>query len=377
LIIIVLLYYQWKRLFPPHLIFKFLFQLSRLLTYSYRHFFPRSLYIISLAIGFINTKCLYIACKLKIAEQLINGPLTIQVLAERTNVQSTQLNRVMRCLCELDIFTECSDGSFANNKSSLLLLADNHESLSYMCMHFGDETYNAFGELLSAVQYGEFAFQKANGLDTWDYYQKNTEKGENFANFMSKTDILDSKALFSDYDFSSFKVVTDIGGSTGSLLLLIIKKFPSIQKGILMDLPHVIELARKKWESEILELRNKIEFFPGDFFKAVPIADVYILRNILHDWNDISCVNILTVIRHTISNTGKLLIIALLLPSIGQIDPYAPIPRTISDVVMLANTHGKERTLEEYEELLKKSKFKLVNVIRPFAISVILEAVPI
>jgi len=331
----------------------------------------------SLAVGLIHTKCLFVACKLKIAEQLLNGPLTVQVLAERINVQSTQLHRVMRCLCELDIFTECSDGSFANNKSSLLLLSDNPESLSYMCKHFGDETYNAFGELLSTVQCGDFAFQKANGFDTWDYFQKYTEKGENFANFMSKTDVLDSKVLFSEYDFSSLKIITDIGGSTGSLLRLLLKQFPSVQKGILMDLPHVIELAHKKWESEIPELRNRIEFFSGDFFKAVPIADVYILRNILHDWNDTSCINILTVIRHAISATGKLLIIALVLPSIGQIDVYAPITRTVSDMIMLCNTRGKERTLEEYEELLKKSQFKLVNVIKARAISVLLEAIPV
>jgi hypothetical protein len=207
-------------------------------------------------------------------------------------------------------------------------------------------------------------------MDGWDYLQQHPEHARIFDDAMTDLSSIMGPAVAGAYDFGRWESIMDVGGGNGVLLASILKAHPEV-RGVLADLPHVVQRAKQRgFLGGELAARSTIE--PCDFFREVPSGcRAYVMKHVIHDWDDAHAHGILTNCRRVVPANGALLLVEWALPE-GNL----PSAGKLFDVVMLVMTGGKERTIEEYRELLEKGGFRLTKVVPTAAEFVIIEAIP-
>ena len=320
-------------------------------------------------LGGLMQKSIWVAAKLGIADLLREKPQTAEELAAATNTDAPSLYRVLRLLASTGIFAENSDGKFNLTPIAELLRSDTPNSMrDYAIMMGEDWIWQAYGELMHTVKTGEIAHDKVQGMSSFEFFEKNEEVGKIFNRAMTNLSLLSAPAIVEAYDFSSINKLVDVAGGHGLLLAAILKANPHLQ-GVLFDLPFVIENAGELLESEGVAART--EKVSGDFFESVPAgADAYLMKHIIHDWNDERSVKILQNIYRAMNDDGKVLIVEMVVP-VGN----EPSPAKGLDLVMLTVEGGKERTEKEYRELLAAAGLRLSRVIPTRSPYSIVEAV--
>lgn len=315
-----------------------------------------------------ETQLIYIAAKLKISDILFECEKTIDELAQLTKTHKESLYRVLRACTSMGLYKE-KDNKFYLTKVGNLLISDNPDSIRPIALMRGEEVnWKPWGELLYAVQTGESAFEKVFNMNLFEYYNKNPKSGEVFNEGMRIGSKYNIEMILEKYDFSKFKKIIDVGGGNGSLLISILEKYNSC-KGILYDLPTVVKEANKY--IDISKIKDNIKIESGNMFLNVPEGgDCYLVKRILHDWDDCNCINILKNCRESILTDGILLIIDSV---IIKNEPTGK----INDVhMMVVCPGGKERTREEFIYLLNQSGFKLKKIIENNGTSIV-ECMPI
>lgn len=321
--------------------------------------------------GFWTSRALYVAAKLGIADLLQSGPKTVQELADATNTHAPSLYRIMRALTSAGLFKRENDDRFALTPLSETLVTNVPGSLRWFIIsELGQEHYSAWGNLLHSVKTGEIAFDNFFGMDVWKYFAQNPEDAAVFNDSMSGMTAAANEAITSVYDFSQFGKVIDIGGGHGGLITSILQKNPQT-KGVLFDAPVVIEGARPKLDSA--GVADRCETVSGDFFQAVPAGgDAYVMKWIIHDWEDEKAIRILKNCREHMQSDNRLIIVDCVVPENDEPD----FSKTF-DLNMMVMTGGKERTAAEFRELLAAASFKLLRVIPTNVPTCIVEAQPI
>jgi hypothetical protein len=219
----------------------------------------------------------------------------------------------------------------------------------------GSSFWSSWGQLLESVKTGETAFRKVHGITNWEYRERHTEEGAIFDMAMTADSERVVGALASGYDFSKFGLLVDVGGGRGVLLAAILAANPSL-RGILFDQPHV--LADTKAIVNSSGVGDRIQIVGGDFFEEVPgRADAYMLKSILHDWNDEQAIRILRICRTAMVGGAKLLVIELVV-----LPPNEPDPAKFVDVRMLVMNGGRERTADEFRQLYTAAGFELCKI---------------
>jgi hypothetical protein len=223
--------------------------------------------------------------------------------------------------------------------------------------------------MLHTVKTGETAFDHHFGMNLWQYRAVHPEDAKTFDEAMADHTALSNKTILASYDFTSFGTIVDIGGGDGSLLAAILKAHPGM-KGILFDIPSVAAKAERRMEAE--RLSDRCEIVSGDFFEYVPPGgDAYILKAVIHDWDDERAKAILTNCHHAMAKDGKLLLIEAAIPPGNGRFFYK-----FMDLNMMVMTGGRERTEAEYRELLAAAGFRLLRIVpTEFEVAVI-EASP-
>ena len=318
---------------------------------------PPQAIIAQMSMGFIVSQAISVASKLYIADHLKDGAKTTAELAELTGTHEPSLYRLMRGLASTGVFQKGEDGRFSNSVLSEFLRSDHPESFraaSHMiCDH---EHWRPHGNMLQSVKTGEIAFEYTFGMPVFPYYAQNPEPAQVFDNAMTSFGYSIANAVAAAYDFSEARTIADIGGGHGILLATILKNNPEA-KGILFDQPQVLEGADKILES--INVSERVEKTSGDFFSAIPVeADIYLMKFIIHDWNDEQSVTILNNLAESAKPGSKV----LLVESVVEEDDNAPSMSKVMDLNMLVMTGGKERTEKEYAELFEKTGFRLVKV---------------
>ena len=320
--------------------------------------------------GFWVSRAVYVIAKLGIPDVLKSGPKTSEELASATNVHAPSLFRLLRALASVGVIT--SEGErFAQTPLSETLVTDAPGSLRWFAVsELGQEHYPAWGNLMYSIKTGEIGFDNFFGMDVWKYFQQNPEDAAVFNDSMSGMTAAANDAIMSLYDFSSFAKIVDVGGGHGGLMTSILKQNPEA-KGVLFDSPQVIEGSLSRIEAA--GLGERCETVGGDFFNAVPPGgDAYIMKWIIHDWDDQKAITILRNCRNQMQSNGKLILVDCVVPESDE-----PHFSKFIDLNMLVMTGGKERTQKEFEKLLTEAGFKLLRVIPtelPFSI---VEAEPI
>jgi O-methyltransferase domain/Dimerisation domain len=320
--------------------------------------------------GAIITGTLSLAAELGIADLLAGGPRSSEELAQATSTDPRSLYRLLRLLCSLGIFTEIQPDSFAQTPLSECLRTGVPGSLrSWLRMIGLKNSHDMQAEAIYSIKTGEPSFERVTGMELFDYNAAHPEEGEIFDQAMADIGQGVAAAVVKSYDFSGIGKIIDVGGGHGTLLAAILQKYPEMT-GILFDSPHVAERAREALASAGLDQRCRV--VGGDFFKSVPAGcDAYLLRWIIHDWDHERALTILRNCRQAMGEKSRLLLIEMVLPTGNEFHPGK-----FLDYIMLLMLRGRERTEEEYDNLLREADLRINRVVPTFSPFSVIEAVP-
>jgi hypothetical protein len=321
------------------------------------------------AAGYIASAALQVATRLSIAERLSNGPRPVADLASEAGVQADGLYRVLRALASMGIFAETAPRTFALTPPAELLrkgpgsLGDGIEFLTDP-LHF-----RAYAEALYTVQTGKPAGEKVVGMPLFEYLSKTPDWSASFNNAMTAFSANVMPAVLEVYDFSGIGTLVDVAGGHGHVLTSVLKAYPQM-RGVLFDVDHVIAGAGPLLQASGVADRVRTE--SGDFFKAVPAGgDAYIMKHIIHDWDDDRSVAILSAIRKALEGKpqGRVILLeAALAPG------NAPDFGKLVDLEMLLLPGGRERTADEFGALFERAGFTLTNVMPTKSMLSVIEA---
>jgi hypothetical protein len=327
--------------------------------------------------GFHTTALLYTAARLGLADRLRDGPKNSEELASLVGAHGPTLRRLMRALVEIGVLWEAEEGRFGLTPLGALLQEDTPGSLRSVAIIYGDTFGQAWGSLLHSVRTGQTAFEHVFGAPFFDYFAQHPAESEAFNQTMASLSATIAADVVARYDFSGMRKVVDVGGGHGALVAAILKANPQTT-GILFDLPAVLAGARDRVAAE--GLSERCELVGGDFFEAVPRGgDAYLLKWILHDWDDERALRILRNCRQAMTAPARLLVLEVVLPDRSPASPAG----AVNDINMLVLTGGRERTESEYRAMFAAAGFQLVRLFPTGAHGVfgtpmsILEAVPV
>ena len=296
--------------------------------------------------GFQVSQAIHVAARLRIADLLANGSRTADELATDTDTHAPTLYRLLRALSSVEILREGNDRVFELAPLGQQLRSDVAGSMADWAGFIGSPGYwQAWSGLMHSVRTGENAFRHIHDTDVWSYRASRPEEGAVFDRAMTALSRRSSAALIAAYDFGRFRTVVDVGGGTGALLAAILGAHPTLH-GILFDQPHVVAAARAFIERA--GVADRCQIVGGSFFEGVPeTADAYVLRSVIHDWEDVDAVGILTMVRNAMTPDGRIVMVERIVapPNEGRDAKF-------SDLNMLVAPGGRERTREEFEALL-------------------------
>lgn len=329
---------------------------------------PPPVFILQMAMGAIMTQALGVAAKLGIADLLADGKKPVDELASASEAHAPSLYRILRSLASTGVFVETAPRVFANTQVSNLLRSDVPGSMRNGVIFMAEPWhYNVWGNMLHSARTGETAWKATHGQEVFDWFPSHPEESEIFNRAMTDMSAGAAPAVVAAYDFSGINVLADIAGGHGLLLAQILKS-NSEMKGILFDMDHVIAGADEMLETQ--GVADRVEKVSGDFFKEVPSADAYIMKHIIHDWDDERSIKIMQSIHRAMIGDGKVLLIEMVIPE-GN-DPH---PGKILDLEMLTSPGGLERTEAEYASLFERAGFRLNRIIPTFSPFSVIEAV--
>lgn len=300
------------------------------------------------------SRALYVATKLEIADHLKDGPKTVQDLAILSQSNPESLQRILHLLAGFGIFEEQDNGMFMNNDTSSLLMKSHPDSLHALSIFFGEDIHTAWDALLKSVKTGTPAFELSFKQPVFAFFKDHPDRAALFQDAMKQKSMAVIKSSLSTYDFGQFGSIYDIGGGHGQFMLAILNKYPNVS-GMVFDTQEVIDAIPKR-NPKLLD--SKCKLCSGDFFDSIPKGgDAYLMKSVLHDWDDSKSEQILKNCYQAMSQNARLIIVeVVLLPKDQSL--YA----NCMDVQMMAITGGKERTLASFEQLLTKSGFALERV---------------
>lgn len=310
--------------------------------------------------GFFTSQALYAAVRLEIPDLLVDGPRSVSALAGVTGAHEPSLHRLLRALVFLDVLREPERGTFALAEQGELLRSGITGSLRQLVLLLcGPECWASWGELEHSVRTGDVAWEHVFGQSSFDYLAAHPEKRAVFDAAMSDGASSFVPGLLSVCDFSSFSTVVDVGGGSGALLAGILATNPGLH-GTVFDTADGLEQAPAVLAAAGVSTRCRL--VPGDFFASVPSgADAYLLKSVLHDWDDERGVDILTKCREAMPEHAVLFLIEPLLPVTAN-GGASHLQLFMSDLNMMVCHGGRERTPHEFRTLLSAAGLRLSSV---------------
>jgi hypothetical protein len=326
---------------------------------------PAPLQVLQLAGGFQVSKALYVLAKLGIPDLIAAGVNTSSELAARTDTVPDRLRRVLRTLSGFGIVSGAEDDVWSLTTLGETLRSDVPGSVRQMTIMWNEETYDAFSQLLGAVQSERPAFELVFNTDFFGHLATHPESQATFNAAMGNLVRQSHAAAVATYDFGGIRSLVDVGGGSGALAVSILERYPELTATV-FDLPQVIDEARTVIEGA--GLANRATTAAGDFFESVPAgAEAYILSAVVHDWDDDEATAILRTVRRAIPDDGRLLLVEFVLPNGDE-----PHLNKLLDLTMLGVLTGRERSESEFADLFARCGFRLERVFEtPAPVSVI------
>jgi len=319
--------------------------------------------------NFVIARALYAFAKLGIADLLGSKTASSEELASQAGLDPRALYRLLRTLSTADVVSESSDHRFSLGPLGEALRSDAPDSMRAWTIFSGEPFYlQAWEQVVHSIRTGKPAWDRVHKMPIFEYIGKHPDVGQIFDQAMTSLSAGEAPAIVEAYDFSGVGKLADIGGGQGLLLRTILQSHPEMT-GILFDRPEAVEEV----ETQLREdgLAERCEIVAGDFFKSVPSgADVYLLKYVIHDWDDERSLAILKNCRQAMKDDARLLLVETVVPPPGE-----PHYAKLQDLEMMVVAGSQERTVEEYSRLLEQAGFRLARVVETTEPASILEAV--
>ena len=331
--------------------------------------------LLQMITGYASAQIVHVAAQLGLADLLGAGPRTIEDLAAATGAHAPSLARLVRALAALGIVAEADAGRVELTPLGVPLRSDVPGSVRDAVLFLvGDWFWRAWGGLLHSVRTGEPAFDRVFGMSNFEYWEHDPEAGAIHDAFFRSMARTSDAPIVATYDFSRFGTVVDVGGSTGALLAAILEAHPGV-RGMLFDLPHVVSGAGPVLVQA--RVAGRCEVVGGSFFESVPTGgDAYILKYVIHDWDDERSLAILRRCREAMAPGAVLLLVEQVVPERLEAGMEARRVTRLDLQMLVLTPGGRERTAGELRSLLQAAGFEL-RAVNPTASSFsILEAVP-
>lgn len=321
-------------------------------------------------VGMMKSRAISLAAQLQLADLVKDGPKSLTELAQATGTNKMALYRLLYALVQCGYFEEVKPEIFAQSERSHLLRTDLPRSLHGFAMIHGDEwQWHPWEKAIQTLQTGEPVFAEMFGKDLWHYFQEdNPDAGQRFQRAMSAQSKQYDQAIAHGYDFSVVGTIVDVAGGQGSLLTTILQTYPTAH-GILFDQPSVIDMAQQRHLTA--SFQDRLGLVSGNFFEAVPPgADTYLLKQIIHDWEDDQCIQILSNCRKAMKQGGRVLVIDEIITPGAKIPSLGP----LVDLQLQLLMKGRKRTEAEHRLLFEASGLRLTRVCPTKSSYTILEA---
>jgi hypothetical protein len=299
-------------------------------------------------------------CRLNIPDTLAaNGPLTAaQLNAGGLAVNTSALERVLRACASVGILTEDAAGRFGPTPLSAVLTATAPGSVKAVATEIGGTWLRFFSELGETIRTGEPQAQRIFGMGWWDWLNANPKELEVFGEAMKANSQSSMRGVLEKCDFAAVKQIADIGGGFGHLVIALLEKYPHLN-GVVADLPELIPVAMVKNPAPD-GVAGRLEYVGSNMFESVPPADAYIMKHIIHDWDDEHCLQLLKNCHRSMLGVGRLICVDSVLPPMGDVSGT---PAKFLDLLMMTGIRGKERTQKQWEELYAAAGFRVTGII--------------
>lgn len=303
------------------------------------------------------SQVIYALAEVQVADALADGPLPVEELARRTDTDPGALYRLLRCAAAVGVFAEREGREFALTELAEAMRADVPQSQRDMILFNGsEEMWAPYGRIVDSLRTGKPVFPELFGADFFDHLRAHPEVSAVFDRAMTRMSATTTRQFLDAYDFGRFGRVADVGGGRGHFLAELLHRHPSV-RGTLVDQPHVAEVAAGVFAAR--GVADRAEVRPGDFFGELPGGfDAYVLKAVLHDWDDEDAVAILRRIRAAIGADAqaRLLVLEHVLTPLNAWDHGK-----FLDIDMLLRFGGRERDAAQWRELLRAGGFELVG----------------
>ena len=331
---------------------------------------PPQQVMMHMLMGMWSAQAVAAAARLGIADALAEvQPQDSTTLARAVGADPAALARLLRTLASLGVLSQPLPHAYALTALGETLCRDIPGSMRDLLIAETDTPHwQAWGKLHESVRSGQPMVPQLFGIPIFAYYAAHPEELASFSRAMANFSLLATQGIMQNYDFSHARHIVDVGGAQGHLLLAILQAHPQA-RGTVFDQPHVVEAACQA--ITVQGYHERCAALGGDFFQSVPTGgDIYLLKFILHDWQDTEALRVLHNCRTAITRDGKLLVIEMVIP-----DDNRPSPAQLIDLNMLVMTGGQERTASEYGALMARAGFRLTRLIQTGSPYQVLEAV--
>jgi hypothetical protein len=317
-----------------------------------------AMHVFQLATGYVISTALQLAVQVGVADHLAAGPRTARQLAAATGTHEDALYRVLRALASVGVFDEVEPRRFALTPAADILRKDAPRSIHDVVLFIADPLHmRVYADAIESLRTGKPAAEKTLGKPVFEWFAEHPEYSSTFNNAMTNMSAAIVPAVLEAYDFGDIGLLVDVAGGHGQVLRSILRKYPAM-RGILMDLDHVLAGAKPYIEAD--GVADRCQTVAGDFFRAVPPGgDAYVMKHIIHDWDDERAAQILRSIHTAMgSKQGKVILLEGVLapgnePGLGK----------IMDLEMLLLPGGRERSAEEFRGLFDRAGFDLVRIV--------------
>ena len=305
--------------------------------------------------GFYVGALLHTAAKLSLADYMGSIPLTAEQLAETMGLSPTHLLRFLRALSTIGICEERPDRGFLLTRTGQALKSGSPSGLREKAIIACEQYWEPWANLDHSLRTGGTAFDKIHGMNVWDWRRVNKSQGAMFQAWATTMSAAQAEAILRSIDFGDATKIADLGGGSGSFLAHILQTHPNMT-GVLFDKRQTLAEAKRLLQR--CEVAERVECVDGDLLQPFNVvAHVYLLKNVLHDWEDMESRTILQNCRDAMPDNAKLIIIENMLPQCAAEDPAA----IMLDMHMMVVTGGRERSLEQFKSLLLQSGFEFLR----------------
>jgi hypothetical protein len=326
-------------------------------------------FLFNLIMSFWLTPTIAMASRLKLPDLVAEHPIEAEEAALATGTDAQALTRLLNALASAGIFERLADGRFGPTGRSELLRSNHPSALGHLIdIGMAGENLAAWTSLEDSLRQGKCAFDLQHGINWIDYLDQRPDRRAQFASAMTATTRATEQAVLTDYDFGDFDTAVDVGGSHASLVGGLLQKHQQA-RGIVFDLPETVAAGKAMWAGA--PFASRLEAVGGDFFQSVPSGDLYLLKLILHDWDDAQAIAILKSIRKAALPDARVAIIETILPADGS-----PHMGWGLDIVMMVTTGGRERTADQLKALLEQAGFDFLSLTPTRSMYSVMEARP-